>query len=110
MEKVSKQFHILLMNTPHLCSLNQLQTLTNNWTNVSVCNQLSRKIRSLKLYRDEYSSECFSGNALDQIIRIFALKCRHLSICILSPINTIISRFARYASIIQLICACSSKK
>lgn len=49
----TEKFCLLLDNTPYLHSLtvkySLLKVLTNNWSNVSVCNHLFRKIRSLKL-------------------------------------------------------------
>ncbi|CAF4588349.1 unnamed protein product [Rotaria sp. Silwood2] len=91
---LSKNFGILLDKIPHLYSLdiqmNDLQSLTNNWTNLSVCNYLSEKIRSLKLSHQSRRQH-FDGNELDQIVRIFSAKCQHLSICILSSIDTVIS-------------------
>jgi hypothetical protein len=91
---VSKNFGILLKNTPYLHSLNiqlnDLQVLTNNWTNVSVCKYLSEKIRFLKLYPDESRLQSLNGNTLDQIIRIFTLKCQYLSIRILSSVDTVV--------------------
>ena len=88
-------FGILLEKTPNLYALdihfNHLQVLTNNWTNVSVCNYLSEKIQSIKLYSHQSQRLYFDGDELDQIIRIFSAKCEHLSICILSPMDTVIS-------------------
>lgn len=66
-----------------------LQILTDNWSNASICNYLSQKICSLKLYSNKYLLEGLSRNHLEQIVLIFASKCEYLSICVQSKINTV---------------------
>ncbi len=89
----SENFHLLLDNTPHLHSLaaekSILWTLTENWSNLFICNHLSRNIRSLKLYKTDRRFRYMSRYELQQIIRIFSSKCQHLSLYVQSPINTI---------------------
>ena len=79
-----ENFGILLNNTPYLCSLtvkkSMLKRLTDNWSDICVCNYLSRKIRSLTFYGNEYASQCFHKNELEKILPIFSSKCQHLSI------------------------------
>ncbi|UJR19508.1 hypothetical protein I4U23_022638 [Adineta vaga] len=94
-KNASKKFEILLKTLSQLyflsIQINQLEILTNNWTNQSVCLPLSNKICSLKLSRDEYSSQWFDDISLREILRIFAFKCQHLSIRIPSPVDTLLS-------------------
>jgi hypothetical protein len=63
--------------------------LTENWKNVFICKQLSEKIRSLKLTSNDHRLGCLNEIEIEQIIRIFASKCQHLSLCIYSEIITI---------------------
>jgi hypothetical protein len=88
-----KSFRLLLDNTLYLHSFivkrTVLRALTENWSNVFICNHLSEKIRSLKLYSPRSRSHHFSRNELQQIIRIFGSKCQHLSLSVQSPNNTI---------------------
>jgi hypothetical protein len=88
-----EKFRILLDNTRYLSSLtvkySLLEILTDNWSNVSVCNHLTQKIRILKLHSNKYLPECLSRNDLEEIVSIFASKCEHLSICVQSKINTV---------------------
>lgn len=89
----SKGFHRLLSNTPHLSVLGVKKTLlrrlTENWSHVAVCNYLSEKIYSLKIYPVMRHSHCCSKNELQQIVRIFGSKCQHLSLTVEVPNNTI---------------------
>jgi hypothetical protein len=89
----SEYFSFLLNNTPYLYSLvvdkNVLSMLTGNWKNVFICKQLSEKIRSLKLTSNDHRLGCLNEIEIEQIIRIFASKCQHLSLCIYSEIITI---------------------
>lgn len=88
-----KSFRLLLDNTPYLHSLtiekSILRILTQNWRNDIICNHLSQKIQSLKLYSTMKQSHCLSKYELEQIIRIFSSKCQHLSLSVQSPNNTI---------------------
>ncbi len=89
----SKNFRRLLNTTSHLCSLSieksLLRTLTEDWSNVFICNYLSEKISILNLYYIHYQSCSVSQNELRQIIRIFGSKCQHLSLSVQSPKDTI---------------------
>jgi hypothetical protein len=85
-------FMRLLKNTPHLdsviASYHTLKLLTNQWKSKIVCEQLSRQIRSLKIY----SNECFSMNCRDYvkvdellpIVRVFGQRCQHLTVAVYS--------------------------
>jgi hypothetical protein len=90
----SNSFRHLLKTTSHLCSLSieksLLRTLTEDWSNVFICNYLSEKIRSLKLDQTNYLFWCLSQNELHHIIRIFGSKCQHLSLTVQSPNETIV--------------------
>jgi len=89
----SEHFLHLLDNTPYLYSLiaemNILRALTEYWRNICVCSRLSKKICSLKLHSTLNRAEYLSEDELQQIVRIFALKCQHLSLSVQSPNNTI---------------------
>ncbi|CAF1238501.1 unnamed protein product [Adineta steineri] len=84
----SNIFECLLDHTPELESLvvdnNLLRILTNNYNNVSICNQLSNKIQYLKFHSATNASQCFNKNRLAEILPIFASKCKHLSLSIQS--------------------------
>ncbi len=85
-------FARLLKNTPLLRSLiasyNTLKFLTNYWKNKLVCDQLSHKIRSLKLCSDNYLSsttqEYIKVDELLHIVRVFGKRCQHLTIAVYS--------------------------
>jgi len=89
----SNNFRRLLKTTSHLCSLSiektLLRTLTEDWSNVFICNYLSEKISILNLYYINYQSCSVSQNELRQIVRIFGSKCQHLSLSVRSPNDTI---------------------
>ncbi len=88
-----ENFNILLNNTPYLCSLtakkSMLKLLTNNWTDICICNHLSRKIRSLTFQSNKNPLQCFNKNELEKILPIFSSKCQHLSLSIHSRNNSI---------------------
>jgi len=85
---LSKDFACLLKNAPQLKSLclekNVLQRITNQWTDSNICNLLSEKIQHLKLVTCRYQTTSLSQNQLEQIVRIFKMKCQHLSLPIQS--------------------------
>lgn len=68
-----------------------LQILTNNFTDISICQHLSDRIRSVKISpKHEAEKEYLEGNELDWIIRIFGANCQNLSANLHSPIDTIV--------------------
>jgi hypothetical protein len=79
-----ENFNILLDNTPYLCSLTAkksvLKLLTDNWTDICICNHLLRKIRSLTFHSNKNPLQCFNKNELEKILPIFSSKCQHLSL------------------------------
>ncbi|CAF1252503.1 unnamed protein product [Rotaria sordida] len=88
-----ENFNIFLDNTPYLYSLtakkSMMKLLTDNWTDICVCNHLSRKIRSLTFYSNKNSLQYFNKNELEKILPIFSSKCQHLSLGVHSRNNTI---------------------
>jgi hypothetical protein len=89
----SNEFSVLLDNTPYLYSLTAeksvLQTITANWTHIHVCNQLSHKIRSLKLYSTRNVSWKLNRYEVNEILSSCATKCEHLSLYVQLSIETI---------------------
>jgi hypothetical protein len=89
----SNKFSIVLDKTPNLYSLtaekNALQKITVNWTHIPICNQLSQKIRSLKLYSSSQESWKLSRYEVNEILNSFARKCEHVSLDALLSIETI---------------------
>ncbi len=88
-----ENFNILLNNTPYLCSLtakkSMLKLLTDNWTDICICNYLSQKIRSLTFHSNKNPLQCFNKNELEKILPIFVSKCQHLSLGVHSRNNAI---------------------
>jgi hypothetical protein len=66
-----------------------LRVLTDNWSNASVCDHLSRKISTLKFHPTKNPLNCLSISDLDRIMPIFASKCKHLSLCVQSSNKTV---------------------
>jgi hypothetical protein len=89
----SKNFSFLLDNLPHLNSLTAendvLQIVTENWKNIIICNQLSHKIRSLKLYSTCHVLWKLNRYELNEILSSFAAKCEHLSLYAVLSIEAI---------------------
>jgi hypothetical protein len=87
-----KEFTRLLKNTPYLNSLivsyNMLLLLTNHWTNKIVCELLSHKIRSLKLYSDDVLPSSVHNyvkvDELLHIVRVFGKRCQNLTVSVYS--------------------------
>jgi hypothetical protein len=102
----TENFDLLLKYTPQLYSLivykDTLQTMTCDWTHTSICENLSRKIRYLKLRTTNSSPSDPSRVELQRIIRIFAPKCEHLSIFVPSSVNTIASILRRMSQLHSL--------
>lgn len=88
-----KTFSLLLDNIRYLDSLTAeksvLQTLTDNGKHILICNQLSHKIRSLKLYSISNISWKPSRYELYEILQPFIIKCEHLSLNALLSCETI---------------------
>ncbi|CAF3294033.1 unnamed protein product [Rotaria socialis] len=88
-----EDFNILLDNASNLCSLtakkSMLKFLTDNWTDMCICNRLTRRIRSLTFSSDRNPSQCFDINELEKILPIFSSQCQHLSLGIHSHNKTI---------------------
>lgn len=86
-------FIILLDNTPNLYSLTAkksvMKQLTDNWTDICICNHLSRKIRSFTFSSNQYAIQCFNKNELEKILPLFSSKCQYLSLGIHSRNNAI---------------------
>lgn len=89
----SETFESLLNNTPELYSLEVdisfLDISTNNWTNITICNQLSNKIRHLKFHSATNIFQCFGKSRLCNIFSIFAGKCTYLSLSIQSKLDLV---------------------
>ncbi len=66
-----------------------LQTLTANWTYIPICNQLSHKIRSLKLYSTTSVLWKLNRYEVNEILSSCATKCEHLSLYVQLSIETI---------------------
>ncbi|UJR16648.1 hypothetical protein I4U23_003548 [Adineta vaga] len=79
-------FLYLLENAPHLCSLvtgqRILELATEHWRNISICNQLSQKIVSLKFSGRYGTLECIRHNVIPKISEIFSSRCQHLSLSV----------------------------
>ncbi len=90
---LSNNFYILLKKIPRLYALEinlwDLKVLTDNWSNISVCNYLSEKVRSLILHSNNRQEQLWDGDELEQVRRVFSAQCQHLSVCFLSPINSV---------------------
>ena len=86
----SNNFTDLLANAPNLyhltISIDHLVTLTNDWNDVTVCELLSKKIRSLNLdpMRNSFrkSVNNIKPRELQHIARMFGVNCEHLTICL----------------------------
>jgi hypothetical protein len=105
-----QNFLHLLNNTPCLNSLMAekriLQRVTEHWNNVSICNHLSSKIRTLKLGGHVPRSRSISRHEIEQITTIFS-KCEHLSLCVQSSNDTtgfILQNMSRLHSLHVNIC------
>ncbi len=86
----AKNLNFLFQNSRTLHELviekNLLWILTENWKRESICKYLSKKIWFLNLISN---GQNLNIDEVKQIIRFFALKCRHLSLCISPDIKII---------------------
>ncbi|CAF2379233.1 unnamed protein product [Rotaria sp. Silwood2] len=96
MHMSSADFTRLLERAPNLQSLTisiiQLKLLTDKFTNQIVCHQLSQQIQSLTIshhYSDIPNLGIVSVRLLSSLVRIFSMKCQHLSLALMAHPNTV---------------------
>jgi hypothetical protein len=94
----STDFARLLASLPLLRSLtisaNELEKLTDKFTNTTVCNQLSRRIRSLTLAISNVNKlvlDVVNICLLSSLVRIFGKTCEHLSFALAVHPNRVLS-------------------
>lgn len=93
----SNDFARLLSSIPLLRSLiistGELESLTDKFTNSTVCDQLSQRIQSLTLAFpnvNELILDVVNIGILSSLVRIFGKKCEHLSLGVAIHPNTVL--------------------
>lgn len=95
-EMTTIDFETLLRYSPNLqhltISSDKLKKLTDKFTNQTICNQLSEKIRSLTIsyqYFDSPTLDTVSVRSLSSLVRIFSTKLEHLSLGLIAQPKTV---------------------
>lgn len=81
--------------------MNDLRILTNDFTNHLLCEYLSTKIHSLKIYEnDRFQLENYLNNEeVNQLIKLFGRNCSNLSIDLLVSIDRLIHLLTNFEQI-----------
>lgn len=92
----SYDFMHLLNHAPNLRSLTipifRLKLLTDNFKNENICFQLSQRIQTLTIshhYLDTPNLGIVSVRLLSALVRVFSMKCQHLSLALVAHPNTV---------------------